>query len=74
MTTETIILRNKISRISETFPADYARDLLADPHYGKILEEVRTDKPEILGQPLEAEEGTEEAAVETAEAPKKDKD
>lgn len=50
MTTETILLRNTISKVTSAFEANYAKRLLADPHYGKILEEVQTEKPEVLGQ------------------------
>jgi len=37
--------------VSHAFEANYARRLLADPHYSTILEEVDTEKPEVLGQP-----------------------
>ena len=51
MTTETITLRNTISKVPWTYPADYAKRLLADPNLGKVLEVVDTEKVEVLGQP-----------------------
>lgn len=50
MTVNTILLRNTISRVTSAFEETYAKRLLADPHYGKILEIVESDKPEVLGQ------------------------
>ena len=50
MTIEKIILRHTISGVSESFPAEYARDLLADPQLGKFLVEVGSEKPEVLSQ------------------------
>lgn len=50
MTTKTIILLNTVSRVPATFEENYAKRLLADPHYGKILKVVETEKPEVLGQ------------------------
>ena len=63
MTTEKIILRNKISKQAYSYDADYARDLLADPHYGEILEEVRTEKPEVLTGESKAAKGKAKAAA-----------
>lgn len=50
MSTETILLRNTISKVTAAFEENYAKRLLADPHYSQILEVVETDKPEVLGQ------------------------
>lgn len=50
MTTETITLLNTISRVPAVFEKNYANRLLADPHYGKILKVVDSEKPEVLGQ------------------------
>jgi len=50
MSTKTILLRNTISRVTSAFEETNAKLLLADPHYGKILEIVESDKPEVLGQ------------------------
>jgi hypothetical protein len=50
MSTETILLRNTISKVTSAFEATYAKRLLADPHYGKILQVVDTEKPEVLAQ------------------------
>lgn len=50
MSTDTILLRNTISKVTSAFEANYAERLLADPHYGKILEKVNTEKPEVLSQ------------------------
>lgn len=49
MTTNTITLRHTISRVSHTYEESYALSLLADPHYGKLLEVVDSEKPEVLG-------------------------
>ena len=51
MTTKTIILLNTVSRVPATFEENYGKRLLADPHYGKILKVVDSEKPEVLGQP-----------------------
>jgi hypothetical protein len=51
MTTNQITLLNTISRVPATFDEDYAKRLLADPHYGKILRVVNSEKPEVLGNP-----------------------
>jgi hypothetical protein len=51
MTTNKIILLNTVSRVPATFEENYAKRLLADPHYGKILKVVDSEKPEVLGQP-----------------------
>lgn len=50
MTIEKIILRHTISGVSESFPAEYARDLLADPELGKVLVEVDSEKPEVFSR------------------------
>jgi hypothetical protein len=49
MSTETVILLNTISKVPAVFEANYAKRLLADPHYGKILKVVDSEKPEVLG-------------------------
>jgi hypothetical protein len=50
MSTKTILLRHTISKVTSAFEESYAKRLLADPHYSKILEVVETDKPEVLSQ------------------------
>jgi hypothetical protein len=50
MSTDTITLLNTVSRVPWTYEAGYAKRLLADPHYGKILVEWDSEKSEVLGQ------------------------
>lgn len=67
MTTETIILRHTLSKVPHTYNADYARDLLADPHLGQFLEEVRTEKTEVLGLPSQRVDGKRKVLKDIAE-------
>lgn len=62
ITTETTLLRNTISGVTASFNADYARDLLAHPHYGSILVEVDSEKPEVLSAPYVIESGERQPA------------
>lgn len=73
MTTRMILLRNTVSRVTSPFEETYAKRLLADPHYGRILEEVDSEKPEVLGQPSVDGKpiADENATAETAPAPEK---
>lgn len=53
----TILLRNTVSGVTSPFEETYARRLLADPHFGKINVEVKSEKPEVLSEPYEVEDG-----------------
>jgi hypothetical protein len=63
MTTEKIILRHTISKQAYSYDAEYARDLLADPGLGQYLEEVKTEKPEVLGSERKAHKGSKDEAA-----------
>lgn len=52
MSTQLIALRNTISKQVHEYPEDRARVILAHPVLGKVHEEVRTAKPEVLAEPF----------------------
>lgn len=62
MNTETTLLRNTISGVTASFAAENARYLLSHPHYGSILVEVDSEKPEVLSPPYVVEDGERQPA------------
>jgi len=68
MSTRLVALRNTISKQVFEYPEAKAQKLLAHPVFGKTLEEVRTNKPEVLSEPFILDESGEREAIESVEA------
>lgn len=56
MSTQLVALRNTISGQAHEYPEAKARKILKHPVWGKVNEEVRTAKPEVLSDPYELDE------------------
>lgn len=63
MSTQLIALRNTISKQVYEYPEAQARKILAHPVWGKVNEEVRVAKPEVLGEPFELDEDGERQPI-----------
>jgi hypothetical protein len=59
-----VILRNKESRESFAYTPEQAEQWLDHPVFGRNLEVVRTDKPEVLGEPESKRKATDKKDAE----------
>lgn len=71
MSTQLIAVRNTISKQVHEYPEAKARKILAHPVFGKVNEEVRTDKPEVLSEPFQLDENGERQPVESEDGERK---